>query len=48
MELMENLSFEEYKQMVREGDAEMKDASDEELRQSYDMMQKMLKLKKGN
>ena len=47
MELMENLSFEEYKQMVREGDAEMKDASDEELRQSYDMMQKMMKSAKG-
>lgn len=47
MELMKNLSFEEYKQMVREGDAEMKDASDEELRQSYDMMQKMLKSAKG-
>jgi hypothetical protein len=34
--------------LVREGDPEMKDASDEELRYSYDMMQKMLKLRKGN
>ncbi len=48
MKMMEGLSFEEYKKMVREGDPEMKDASDEELRQSYDMMQKMLKLRKGN
>jgi hypothetical protein len=48
MEMMQDLSFEEYKQMVREGDPEMKDTSDEELRQSYDMMQKMLKLRKGN
>ena len=48
MEMMQDLSFEEYKQMVREGDPEMKDASDEELRQSYDMMQKMLKLRSGN
>ena len=48
MKMMEGLSFEEYKKMVREGDAEMQDASDEELRQSYDMMQKMIKLRKGN
>ena len=48
MKMMEGLSFEEYKQMVREGDPEMQDASEEELRYSYDMMQKMLKLRNDN
>ena len=47
MDLMQNLSFEDWKKMVIEGDPEMKNTSDEELRQSYDMMQKMLKLRKG-
>lgn len=47
MEVMKNLSFEEWKKMVIEGDPEMKNMSDEELRQSYDMMQKMLKMNKG-
>lgn len=48
MDAMQNLSFEEWKKMVFEGDPEMKNTSDEELRQSYDMMQKMLKSVKGN
>ncbi len=43
MDMMRNLSFEEWKKMVQEGDPEMLNTSDEELRQSYDMMQKMLK-----
>jgi hypothetical protein len=47
MDKMQNLSFKEWKKMVIEGDPEMKNTSDEELRQSYDMMQKMLKLRKG-
>ncbi len=47
MEQMQNLSFEEWKKMVFEGDPEMKNTSEEELRQSYDMMQKMLKMRKG-
>lgn len=46
MEMMQNLSFEQWKQMVKQGDPEMKNTSDEELRQSYDMMQKTLKLRK--
>ncbi|HAH58128.1 MAG TPA: hypothetical protein DCL86_08275 [Bacteroidales bacterium] len=48
MEMMQHLSFEEWKQAVIEGDPEMKDASEEELRHSYDMMQKVLKLRSGN
>lgn len=47
MDKMQNLSFEEWKKMVIEGDPEMKNVSDEELRQSYDMMKKMLKMRKG-
>ncbi len=47
MDLLENLSFEEWKKAVIQGDSEMKEASDEELRQTYDMMQKMLKLRQG-
>lgn len=47
MEQMQNLSYEEWKKMVFEGDPEMKNTSEEELRQSYDMMQKMLKMRKG-
>lgn len=47
MEIMKNLSFEEWKKMVFENDPEMKNMSDEELRQSYDMVQKMLKLRQG-
>ncbi len=48
MKAMENLTYPQWKKMVIEGDPEMKNTSDEELRQSYDMMQKMLKLRKGN
>jgi hypothetical protein len=47
MDLLQNLSFEEWKKAVIEGDSEMKEASDEELHQTYDMMQKMLKLRQG-
>ena len=47
MDKMQNLSFKEWKKMVIENDPEMKNTSDEELRQSYDMMQNMLKLRKG-
>ena len=47
MKAMENLTYPQWKKMVIEGDPEMKNTSDEELRQSYDMMQKMLKLQKG-
>lgn len=47
LEKMENLSFKEWKKMVTENDPEMKDKSDEELRQSYKMFQKFIKLRKG-
>ncbi len=45
MQTMQKMSFAEWKKLVTENDPEMKDKSDEELRQSYDMMQKMLKLR---
>lgn len=48
MKKLSKLTFEEWKEMVTENDSEMKEMSDEELRQSYNMMQQMMKLKKGN
>lgn len=48
IEQLQKLSFEDYKKMVIEADPEMKNASDAELRQTYDMMQAMLKAKGGN
>lgn len=48
IEQLQKLSFEDYKKMVIEADPEMKNASDEELRQTYNMMQAMLKAKGGN
>ncbi|MGQ1945506.1 hypothetical protein ACT3CD_00210 [Geofilum sp. OHC36d9] len=47
MDKLRNLSFEEWKAAATQDDPEMKEASDEELRQTYDMMQKMLKLRQG-
>ncbi len=41
---MQNMSFEEWKKMIIEEDPAMKNMSDEELRQQYDMMQQMLKM----
>jgi len=48
MEKIQNLSFEEWKKMATKNDPEMREMSDEELRQTYDMIQKMMKLRKGN
>ena len=45
---IQNLSFEEWKKMATKNDPEMSEMSDEELRQTYDMIQKMIKLRKGN
>ena len=47
MKQMQNLSFEDWKKMVQEEDPDAKNMSDEELRQQYDMMKKMLKLYKN-
>jgi len=44
MKKMEKLSFKEWKKMVQQNDPEMKNMSDKELRESYDMMQKMSKM----
>lgn len=48
IEQLQNLSFEDYKKMVIEADPDMKNASDEELRQTYNMMQAALKARGGN
>lgn len=47
MDELRDLSFEEWKEAVTQNDPEMNEASDEELRQTYDMMQKMLQLRQG-
>lgn len=41
MKRMQKMSFEEWKKMVQANDPEMKDMSDKELRETYDMIQKM-------
>lgn len=48
MDKIQNLSFEEWKKMATKNDEEMAKMSDKELRQTYDMIQKMIKMKKGN
>ena len=48
IENIQNLSFEEWKKMATKNDPEMREMSDEELRQTYDIIQKMMKLRKGN
>lgn len=47
MEKMSKLSFSEWKKMVQKNDEEMQQMSDEELHQTYDMMQKMIKMRQG-
>lgn len=44
---LQNLSFKDWKKMATENDEEMRKMSDEELRQTYDMIQKMIKMKRG-
>ena len=48
MDELSKLSFEDWKKMATKNDPEMKEMSDEELRQTYDMIQKMVKMKRGN
>lgn len=48
MEMLSKLSFEEWKKMATENDPEMQAMSDEELRETYDMVQKMLKMRNSN
>jgi len=48
MEALSKLSFEEWKKLATEDDPEMQAMSDEELRETYDMIQKMLKMRNSN
>jgi len=48
MDKIQNLSFKDWKKMATENDEEMREMSDKELRQTYDMIQKMIKMRKGN
>ena len=48
MNKLQNLSYEEWKKMAIENDEEMSEMSDKELRQTYDMLQKMIKARMGN
>ncbi len=47
MDKLEKMSFEEWKKVAMAEDEEMKQMSDEELHQNYDMIQKMIKMRKG-
>ena len=48
MDKIQNLSFEEWKKIAVKNDEEMRGMSDKELRQTYDMIQKMIKMRRGN
>jgi ClpP class serine protease len=48
MDELSKLSFEDWKKMATKNDPEMKEMSDKELHQTYDMIQKMVKMKRGN
>ena len=47
MDMLSKLSFEEWKKMATKNDPEMEEMSEQELRQTYDMIQKMIKMRKG-
>ena len=47
MDMLSKMSFEQWKKMAQSNDEEMKNMSEEELRQTYDMIQKMIKMRKG-
>lgn len=46
IEQLKNMSYEEWKKIVSENDEEMQNMSDKELRETYEMMQSMLRLQK--
>lgn len=48
MDKISKMSYEEWKKGAVANDEEMREMSDEELRQTYDMIQKMIKMRKGN
>lgn len=45
MDRMNKMSFAEWKEVVQQNDEEMSEMSDEELRKTFDMMQKMLEIR---
>jgi len=47
MDKLSKMSFEEWKKMAVANDEELKEMSDEKLRQTYDMMQKMIKMRQN-
>ena len=48
MEKLSKMTFEEWKKAVEEGDADMQEYSEAQLRGIYDMTQKWLKIKLQN
>jgi hypothetical protein len=48
MDELSKLSFEEWKEMATKNDPEMQQMSDEELHETFDMVQKMIKMRQGN
>jgi hypothetical protein len=48
MQELSKLSFEEWKEMATKNDPEMKAMSDEELHETFAMIQKMIKMRQGN
>ncbi len=47
MKKLSKMSFSEWKKMAQANDEEMQQMSDEELHQTYDMIQKMIKMRQG-
>lgn len=47
MDALSKMSFKEWKKMAQKNDPEMAEMSDNELRQTYDMIQQMVKLRTG-
>ena len=45
IDALKNMSFEEWKKIATENDEEMQNMSDKELRETYDMLQKMLQMR---
>lgn len=48
MDKVAKMSYKDWKKSAQANDEEMRNMSDEELRQTYDMIQKMIKMRQGN
>jgi len=48
MDALSKMSFKEWKKIAQENDPEMAEMSDKELRQTYDLLQQMIKMRQGN